>query len=138
MWFDNQIIEADTTEDQSGKAHDKASETWKSLARIGALCNRAEFNGEQKDIPILKKECTGDASETAILKFVELSCGSVEATRKRNLRVCTIITTTPHTPIHPNTNLLIKSDLSNRISYVYSRRICRSFSEVEIAYGKEY
>ena len=25
MWFDNTIIEADTTEDQSGQAHDKVS-----------------------------------------------------------------------------------------------------------------
>ena len=87
MWFDNTIIEADTTEDQSGKAHNKDSETWKALARIGALCNRAEFKGEQRDTPILKRECTGDASETAILKFVEAACGSVEAIRKRNLKV---------------------------------------------------
>ena len=90
MWFDNTIVEADTTEDQSGIAHDKGSETWKALARIGALCNRAEFKGEQKDVAILRKECVGDASETAILKFVELSVGSVEAIRKRNMKVSEI------------------------------------------------
>ena len=54
MWFDNTIIEADTTEDQSGIAHDKASATWLALSRIGALCNRAEFKGDQDDTPILK------------------------------------------------------------------------------------
>ena len=90
MWFDNIVVEADTTEDQSGIAHDKGSETWKALARIGALCNRAEFRGEQRGVPILKKECTGDASETAILKFIELSVGSVETIRKRNLKVAEI------------------------------------------------
>ena len=90
MWFDKMIIEADTTEDQSGKAHEKGSKTWKALARIGALCNRAEFNGEQKDTPILRRECTGDASETAILKFIEVSCGSVEAVRKRNTKIAEI------------------------------------------------
>ena len=54
MWFDNVIVEADTTEDQSGKAHDKGSVTWKALARIGALCNRAEFKPGQDDLPILR------------------------------------------------------------------------------------
>jgi sodium/potassium-transporting ATPase subunit alpha len=29
MWFDNQIIEADTTEDQSGAQYDKTSEGFK-------------------------------------------------------------------------------------------------------------
>ena len=54
MWFDNLIVEADTTEDQSGIAHDKASATWKALATIGALCNRAEFRPNQEDLPILR------------------------------------------------------------------------------------
>merc|ERR1711962_1282145 len=90
MWFDNIIVEADTTEDQSGASHDMASKTWIALSKIGALCNRAEFVGEQKDVAVAKRECTGDASETAILKFVELSCGSVESIRKKNLKVAEI------------------------------------------------
>ena len=64
MWFDNTIVEADTTEDQSGASHDMASTTWLALSKIGALCNRAEFVGEQKDVAVTKRECTGDASET--------------------------------------------------------------------------
>jgi len=90
MWFDNTIIEADTTEDQSGIAHDKASKTWSALARVGGLCNRAEFRAGQEDTPILKKECNGDASETAILKFVELSVGNVIGMRARNKKVAEI------------------------------------------------
>merc|ERR1711911_384214 len=43
MWFDNQIIEADTTEDQSGAQYDKTSSGWVTLERVAALCNRAEF-----------------------------------------------------------------------------------------------
>jgi len=90
MWFDNTIIEADTTEDQSGIAHDKASQTWSALARVGGLCNRAEFRAGQEEFPILKKECNGDASETAILKFVELSVGNVVGMRARNKKVAEI------------------------------------------------
>merc|ERR1712054_75350 len=39
MWLDDSIIEVDTTENQSGIAHDKGSSTWLALARIGGLCN---------------------------------------------------------------------------------------------------
>merc|ERR1711931_552787 len=83
-------IEADTTEDQSGIAHDKASATWLALSRIGALCNRAEFKGNQEDVAILKRECNGDASETAILKFCELAVGDVGGMRTRNKKVMEI------------------------------------------------
>jgi sodium/potassium-transporting ATPase subunit alpha len=90
MWFDNQIVEADTTEDQSGTAHDKASASWKALAKIGGLCNRAEFKSGQEETPILRKECNGDASETAILKFVEITVGNIMAQRDANKKVAEI------------------------------------------------
>lgn len=90
MWFDNQIIEADTTEDQSGAQFDKNSIGWKTLSRCGMLCSRAEFKAGQEDTPILKRDCAGDASETAILKCMELTVGSVMDYRKKNRKVCEI------------------------------------------------
>ncbi|KAJ8011543.1 hypothetical protein DPEC_G00059330 [Dallia pectoralis] len=87
MWFDNMIHEADTTEDQSGAAFDKSSATWKSLSRVAALCNRAEFKAGQENTAILKRDTAGDASETALLKCIELSCGSVRSMRDRNPKV---------------------------------------------------
>ena len=77
IWFDNQIMEADTTEDQSLSQIDKRSASWKSLSRCALLCSRAEFKPNQEFVPIMKRETTGDASETAILKFMELSVGNV-------------------------------------------------------------
>lgn len=90
MWFDNTIIEADTSEDQSGCQYDKTAEGWKALSRIAALCNRAEFKTAQDDVPILKREVNGDASEAALLKCVELACGDVKGWRARNKKVCEI------------------------------------------------
>ncbi|XP_023219358.1 sodium/potassium-transporting ATPase subunit alpha-like isoform X2 [Centruroides sculpturatus] len=90
MWFDNQIIEADTTEDQSGVQYDKTSLGWKALSRVCCLCSRAEFKPGQENIPVLKRECTGDASESAILKCMELATGNVVAYRQRNHKVCEI------------------------------------------------
>jgi len=54
MWFDNQIHEADTTENQSGTSFDRSSPSWAALARIAGLCNRAVFLAEQSNVPILK------------------------------------------------------------------------------------
>ncbi|XP_048881783.1 sodium/potassium-transporting ATPase subunit alpha-3b isoform X2 [Brienomyrus brachyistius] len=90
MWFDNQIHEADTTEDQSGASFDKSSITWVALARVAALCNRAVFKAGQDSIAILKRDVAGDASESALLKCIELSCGSVKAMREKYKKVAEI------------------------------------------------
>lgn len=54
------------------------------------LCNRAEFKAGQEDKPVLKRECSGDASESALLKCVELSFGNVTDFRARNPKVLEI------------------------------------------------
>merc|ERR1712212_719614 len=90
MWFDDKIVEVDTTEDQSGSAFDKNAPGWKTLERVACLCNRAEFKGGQNEVSILKREVNGDASEAAILKCTELSKGNVMEYRARNKKVCEI------------------------------------------------
>merc|ERR1712048_1013250 len=91
MWFDNKIVEADTSEDQSGGTQAwKDTSGWKTLERVATLCNRAEFKGGQEGVSVLKREVNGDASEAAILKCTELSNGNVMEYRKRNAKVCEI------------------------------------------------
>ncbi|XP_070549083.1 sodium/potassium-transporting ATPase subunit alpha-3-like isoform X2 [Ptychodera flava] len=90
MWYDNAIVEADTTEDQSGNAHDRSSDTWIALSRIAGLCNRSEFKAGQDGIPLLKRETTGDASESALMKCVELTVGSVKEMRQSYKKVAEI------------------------------------------------
>jgi len=90
MWFDNQIAEADTSEDQSGKSFNKSSKGWKNLERVATLCNRAEFKPGQDQVPILKREANGDASETALLKCTELSMGKIMDYRRQNKKVCEV------------------------------------------------
>ncbi|CAB1327022.1 unnamed protein product, partial [Coregonus sp. 'balchen'] len=87
MWFDNQIHDADTTENQSGTSFDKSSSTWAALARVAGLCNRAVFLAEQSNVPILKRDVCGDASETALLKCIELCCGSVKDMREKHRKL---------------------------------------------------
>ncbi len=90
MWIDNQIVEADTTEDQSGNSGYKNLSAWPALEKVGVLCNRAEFKPGQAGVAILKREVNGDASEAAILKCTELSTGNVMAYREKNKKVCEI------------------------------------------------
>merc|ERR1712158_156016 len=90
MWFDNKIVEADTSEDQSGSAFDKTAAGWKTLERVAMLCNRAEFKGGQNEVSILKREVNGDASEAAILKCTELTNGNVMEYRAKNKKLVEI------------------------------------------------
>nr|XP_032832154.1 potassium-transporting ATPase alpha chain 2-like [Petromyzon marinus] len=90
MWFDGQIHTADTTEDQTGQPFDISSSTWMSLSRVAALCNRAEFRPNQEDLPISRRDVSGDASETALLKFTEQLLGSIANMREQNNKVAEI------------------------------------------------
>ncbi|XP_069768936.1 potassium-transporting ATPase alpha chain 1-like [Narcine bancroftii] len=90
LWFDNYIHSADTTEDQSGQSFDQTSETWRALSRVATLCNRAIFRPNQEGTPIPKREVIGDASETALLKFTELTIGNVCDYRHRFRKVSEI------------------------------------------------
>jgi len=90
MWFDDEIKEADTTEDQTGENCDyKDASSWKALGRSAALCNRAVFLAGE-DGPILKRETAGDASESALLKCCEIMMGSVEEIRAASPKVSEI------------------------------------------------
>ena len=92
MWFDNRIIEVDTSEDQVSGSYDKNAPGLRGLIRCSMLCNRAEFKIDAANLlkPILQRDCLGDASESAILKACELSFGGVAQYRERNRKVCEV------------------------------------------------
>ncbi|KAF7490924.1 Sodium/potassium-transporting ATPase subunit alpha [Sarcoptes scabiei] len=90
LWYNRTIVDADTTEDQSGVKHEKTSIGWKALSRACCLCSRAEFKPDQEEASILKRECMGDASESAILKCMAIAIGDVEEYRRLNPKVCEI------------------------------------------------
>uniref|UniRef100_A0A8R1HZH2 Sodium/potassium-transporting ATPase subunit alpha n=1 Tax=Caenorhabditis japonica TaxID=281687 RepID=A0A8R1HZH2_CAEJA len=89
MWYDQTIHECDTTETQVSQEK-RSGASFESLVRIASLCNRAEFKPGQQDTPILRRDCTGDASEIALLKFTELTQGNVIAVRERHPKIAEI------------------------------------------------
>lgn len=60
--------------------------------RCATLCNRAEFVHGQEVVPIQSRQVRGDASEEAILKFVELTHvhGSPSEFRQNNPKLIEI------------------------------------------------
>ncbi|CAF2068549.1 unnamed protein product [Rotaria magnacalcarata] len=89
MWFDRRIVEADTSEYQQNVTYDRYSTGWLALSRCAMLCNRADFKQDPENLskPVLERECNGDASESALLKCVELSIGNVIKFRESNRKV---------------------------------------------------
>jgi sodium/potassium-transporting ATPase subunit alpha len=88
MWFDDGIVEADTSEDQSSATYNRDSPTWMALARVATLCNRATFKTSPENLaaPILKRECNGDASESALLKCAELTFSQYKGESAQTMR----------------------------------------------------
>ncbi|CAH1173455.1 unnamed protein product [Phaedon cochleariae] len=73
FWCDSKIMDADSTVQQESAKDYNKTEGFRSLMRCGTLCNRAEFVQGEKDKPIQNRQVRGDASEEAILKFVEFT-----------------------------------------------------------------
>ncbi|CAG2173846.1 unnamed protein product [Oppiella nova] len=62
-------------------------ECWEAFSRCCRLCSRAEFVETDTNPDIMKKQCSGDASETAILRFTESINGSVAEYRRQYPKV---------------------------------------------------
>ncbi|XP_049820782.1 sodium/potassium-transporting ATPase subunit alpha isoform X3 [Aethina tumida] len=92
FWYDGNIKDADSTVQQEGAKNYSHSEVFKTLMRCATLCNRAEFIHGQENTPIQSRQVRGDASEEAILKFVEVTHihGSPTEFRQKNPKLLEI------------------------------------------------
>lgn len=144
LWFDNHVVDAETTAsgpillnedgntttlsrqaedlDQLGKiTFNKQSHVWNKLARCACLCSRSDFIGDQHQMPILKRNCSSDASEAAILKCMEINVGNVMKYRKKYPKVAEIAfnsTNKYHVTIHeipPTTSHILDSSPSHEM-----------------------
>ena len=57
---------------------------------MAILCNRAEFKADQENTLIWKRECSGDASESALLKCGEHAQGNTSKYRQDNKKIVEI------------------------------------------------
>lgn len=91
LWFDRKITIIDTSEQGLPSAQcDINNPVFAALAKVTILCNVAEFKSRQESIPILKREVKGDASEAALLKYMEIAVGNVMDVRAHHKKVAEI------------------------------------------------
>ncbi|OXA63786.1 Sodium/potassium-transporting ATPase subunit alpha-B [Folsomia candida] len=93
LWVEGGIVDAKLNDDCTsvGVAGYNKRDGYQKLVRIAALCSTAEFKGGQdSSVPVMKRDVAGDASEAAILKFVELAEGSAAKIRERFPKICEI------------------------------------------------
>ncbi|RWS16048.1 sodium/potassium-transporting ATPase subunit alpha-like protein [Dinothrombium tinctorium] len=81
MWLNSSIIDADTLVRHDGRKADPTSPVWRAFIRVCSLCSRAEFVSGSERQPPLKRAAIGDASEIAILRFMEIMTSSVKEYR---------------------------------------------------------
>ncbi|XP_065649800.1 sodium/potassium-transporting ATPase subunit alpha-like isoform X2 [Hydra vulgaris] len=113
VWFDLHTVEINTSDNQPSFLENQSSPTWQALARIGALCSRADFKSGQENVPILRKECTGDASEVAILKFIQNTVGDVMSIRSKHKKLAEVpfnSTTKYQVSVHEIENISVTSN----------------------------
>ncbi|KAF7256310.1 hypothetical protein EG68_07094 [Paragonimus skrjabini miyazakii] len=87
VWYDGTIFEADDEEALISVEH---KWSWSLLSRVAMLCNRATFKEKQSAVPIIRRECIGDASEVGLLKYFEEKVGSTMNYRKSCAKVVEI------------------------------------------------
>ena len=86
MWVNATITAADNPDYVRHGTYKETLE-WRALSNVAALCSRAEFKADQEpDVPLKERACTGDASEIAILKFMEFELENVQRTGRARRR----------------------------------------------------
>lgn len=93
LWFDKETFiyrEHDVRHDHYEPEQIKTHKDWLALKRCAMLCSRAEFidNDDNKLLEIEQMVCSGDASETGIMRFMERVEGSVSGYRTLFPKVC--------------------------------------------------
>ncbi|XP_021953520.1 sodium/potassium-transporting ATPase subunit alpha-B [Folsomia candida] len=86
LWYGDKIVDAGLSDD--GLPPDFSSDPgFAELSRVAALCSRAKFLSGQENVPVMKRNVNGDASESAILRFSELTLKNVEAYQRQRQKI---------------------------------------------------
>ena len=74
-WLGTDIIKVGHDRQEAHSKTSSIGHCWEAYKRCAMLCSRSEFADDNPDI--MKRQCSGDASETAILRFMESVEGPV-------------------------------------------------------------
>ena len=80
-WLGTQVFKVSHNSEEVKHQVTPINECWEAYKRCAILCSRSEFTDDNPDI--MKRTCSDDASETAILRFMESVEGGVSQYRAR-------------------------------------------------------
>lgn len=83
LYYDNQAYYVMV----DGESLDEESHAYQALCQVAVLCNRATFVVGQEHLQLDQRETIGDASESALLKSMEMLVGNIAAKRRDNPKV---------------------------------------------------
>lgn len=89
-WYDNHMFKCEVHDSRRVRLRDARSLAWHCLTRAAKLCSKARFRPNQDKVPIRRRLTTGDASESAILKWLESEFGNIVEYRDRQMKVAEI------------------------------------------------
>lgn len=89
LWLDDHVETVDLYEHYSGTIIKDPAKSARVLARAAALCTNATFEGSD-DVPVMRRKVVGDASEAALIKWVQMSFGNLDELRRSHRRVCEV------------------------------------------------
>ncbi|ODN05419.1 Sodium/potassium-transporting ATPase subunit alpha [Orchesella cincta] len=83
LWFGNKIVSAEI----GSKDFEKDESGFISLARVATLCSRAKILPDQDNIPIAERKVNGDASESAIIRYMAQMIGNIEDYQEKRKKI---------------------------------------------------
>ena len=89
-WYDNHMFKCEVQDARRVRLRDARSLAWHCLTRAAKLCSKARFRRDQEKVPIRRRLTTGDASESAILKWLEGEFGNIVEYRDRQKKVAEV------------------------------------------------
>lgn len=89
-WYDNHMFKCEVHDSKRVRLRDSRSIAWNCMTRAAKLCSRARFRSNQQGLPIRRRLTTGDASESAILKWLEYEFGNIVEYRDNQKKVAEI------------------------------------------------
>ena len=90
VWMEDHLLPLDVSESQDCSGLYKKIPAWAPLEHCMALCNSADFKADLEYRAIMNREVVGDATEAALLRFIEVSKGSAIQYRSQFKKVAEV------------------------------------------------
>ncbi|KAF0989681.1 hypothetical protein HZS_7469 [Henneguya salminicola] len=88
LWCDNKINKIELQRDSSWGKKSNLPDAEKYISLVCCICNHAQFReGQEASLPITELLTTGDATESALIKFIQIKYNNIKEIRSKFKRL---------------------------------------------------